>query len=150
MPRLEGLLRRRRKMKKKTKTKKIKKKELLRNLEPKNVTSAIVNIFASFNNTILTLTDRDGNSLGWASAGTLGFKGTKKPTPYVAASVASKIIEKAKEYGVLEVEIRAKGVGPGRDSAMRAFTNSQIVVNTIKDITPVPHGGVRPKKPRKV
>lgn len=124
---------------KKTKTKEIKK-----------VNEGFINISASFNNTILTLTDKDGNTLGWASAGTIGFKGTKKPTPYAAASVASKIIEKAKGYGVSEIEIRTKGIGPGRDSAMRAFAASGLIINSIKDITPIPHGGARPKKPRKV
>jgi len=98
----------------------------------------------------MTLADTNGNVIITTSTGALGFKGTKKPTPFAASSVASKIIDKAREVNVSEVDIRVKGVGPGRDSAMRAFASSGITVNLIKDVTPIPHGGVRPKKPRRV
>lgn len=134
-------------MVKKTKTKSEKKKK---KIIQKIIKQANVYILAGFNNTMLTLTDSSGNVLAWSSTGSVGFKGTKKSTPYAAASATSNLIEKAKAIGVSEVNLLVKGVGPGRDSALRSFANSGLIINSIKDITPVPHGGPRPKKPRRV
>ena len=129
---------------KKAKTKP-KKKKIQRKVD-----KAIVNIHSSFNNTILNLTDRTGNTLAWASAGSLGFKGTKKGTPFAATQAAKDLVEKAKSLGVSEVEIKVEGVGAGRESSLRTFVGSGFTVSSIKDVTLIPHGGVRPKKVRKV
>jgi small subunit ribosomal protein S11 len=110
----------------------------------------IVNIFSSFNNTIINLTDKAGNVLAAKSGGGLGYKGAKKATPFVAAQTAKEIIEQAKKFGIKEIEIKVKGIGAGRDSALRTFVSSDFVVKAIRDVTPVPHGGVRPKKVRRV
>jgi len=116
----------------------------------KKLSKGIVNIHSSFNNTIINLTDESGNVLFWASAGSLGFKGTKKATPFAAAQTAKTIIDKARPLGLSEIEIKVKGVGAGRESAIRSFAGSGLVVTKISDVTPVPHGGVRPKKVRRV
>lgn len=110
------------------------------------------NIFiqSSFNNTIITITDENGGVISWASAGSIGFKGTKKSTPYAAQLAASAAIEKAKAAGFSQAKIFVAGVGSGRESAVRALTNANIEVLSIKDTTPVPHNGCRPKKPRRV
>ena len=110
----------------------------------------IVHILASYNNTIITLTDARGAVLAWSSAGTMGFKGTKKATPFAAARVAETVVEKAKRAGVEEVIVLVKGVGSGRESAIRALANRGMNVTFIKDITPIPHNGPRPKKVRRV
>lgn len=114
------------------------------------VDKAIVHIHSSFNNTIINLTNEKGDSLAWSSAGALGFKGARKATPFAATQTAKNVAEKAKKLGVGEVEIKVKGVGAGRESAVRAFAASGFNVTAIKDVTPIPHGGVRPKKVRKV
>ncbi len=111
---------------------------------------AYVHISASYNNTMMTLTDKQGKVLGWSSAGNLGFKGTKKATPYAASEVANAICEKAEKIGVKEMDVFVKGVGTGRSSALRALSSKDIIINLIKDITPIPHNGCRPKKPRRV
>jgi len=105
---------------------------------------------ASYNNTIVTLTDKEGNVLSWASAGVAGFKGPKKSTPYAAQIITRIAVEKAKEYGLSEVSVFVRGVGTGRESAIRALNANGLVVTGIKDLTPLPHGGCRPKKPRRV
>jgi small subunit ribosomal protein S11 len=105
---------------------------------------------ATYNNTIVTLTDTQGNVLAWSSAGKNGFKGPKKSTPYAAGIIARAAVEKAKEYNLREVDVFVKGVGQGRESAVRALHGAGLEVLTIKDITPIPHNGVRPKKPRRV
>lgn len=111
---------------------------------------AKVYVNASFNNTIVTVTDMAGNTITWASGGTMEFKGSRKGTPYAAQMAARSAMEKAKELGVHEVEIYVKGPGVGRESAIRAIANSGVKVTFIKDITPIPHNGCRPRKKRRV
>ncbi len=108
-----------------------------------------VYVSASFNNTIVTLTDEGGNTLGWASAGNVGFKGTRKATPFAATSAVEKVIKKAKEDGLKEVEVYIKGPGPGRDAALRAIKAVGVKISLIADVTPMPHDGPRPKKKRR-
>jgi small subunit ribosomal protein S11 len=108
-------------------------------------------ISASFNNTLVTLTDEKGEALAWGSAGTAGFKGTKKSTPFAATTAVEKVIKKGKEfYGVKEVEVYIKGPGPGRDAALRAVKSGGVKIALIADITPIPHDGPRPRKKRRV
>ncbi len=113
------------------------------------VLQACIYISASYNNTTMTLTDKQGKVLAWASAGSLGFKGTKKATPYAASEVANMLSGKAEKIGVKEVNIFVKGVGTGRTSALRALASSNIIIKSIKDITPIPHNGCRPPKARR-
>ncbi len=115
----------------------------------KTIQKARINISASYNNTIITLADASGKVIAWASAGNAGFKGTKKSTPFAASEVANIINEKAEKMGVKEVDIIVKGVGTGRSSALRAFASKDIIINSIKDITPIPHNGCRPCGPRR-
>jgi small subunit ribosomal protein S11 len=124
---------------------KIKKKR-----EKKNVYSGNVYIQATFNNTIVTITDLKGNALSWASAGALAFKGAKKSTPYAAQTTAETAIKKAMDYGLREVNVYVKGPGVGRESAIRSIGALGVKVVTIKDITPIPHNGCRPRKTRRV
>jgi len=114
------------------------------------VISGRVYIQSSFNNTIITVSDENGNSIAWASSGLIGFKGAKKSTPYAASLAASAAIEKAKLRGLRKAKIFISGVGSGRDSAIRAFHNANIEVELIKDLTPTPHNGCRRKKVRRV
>lgn len=107
-------------------------------------------ILATYNNTLVTVTDDKGNVLGWSSAGTLGFKGTRKATPFAAARVAEAVAEKAKKAGIESLLILVKGVGSGRESAIRSLTNRGFEITFIKDITPLPHNGPRAKKVRRV
>ena len=107
-------------------------------------------IQASYNNTTITVTDERGGVLAWSSAGALGFNGPKKATPYAAAKVAEAVLEKIKKTGFLEVEIFVKGIGSGRESAIRALASHGLNVVSVKDITPIPHNGPRPKKVRRV
>jgi len=107
-------------------------------------------IQATFNNTIVTLTDQNGNVLGWASAGMVGFKGPKKATPYAASKVVEKALEMVQDYGLKEVNVFVKGIGGGRESAIRGLNNNGLIVNAIKDATPIPHNGCRPPKRRRV
>lgn len=109
-----------------------------------------VYIRSSFNNTIITATDATGAALGWVSAGSLGFAGARKSTPYAAQTAMRDLIEKMKTMGVAQVDVFVSGVGAGREQAVRAFSGSGISVTTIKDTTPIPHNGVRQRKPRKV
>lgn len=131
-------------MAKKLKTTKKKKKIL------KSVSHGRAYIQATFNNTIVTLTDQNGDVLGWASAGGVGFKGPKKATPYAAGQVVKKVVEAVGVYGLKEVNVFVKGIGGGRESAIRALNNNGIQVLTVKDITPIPHNGCRPPKRRRV
>lgn len=110
----------------------------------------IVHILATYNNTMISLTDEGGGVLAWSSAGALGFKGTKKATPFAAARIAEVIAEKAKKVGLNEVVVLVKGVGSGRESAIRSLANHGLNIYLIKDITPLPHNGPRPKKVRRV
>ncbi|MDQ5938418.1 MAG: small subunit ribosomal protein [Patescibacteria group bacterium] len=107
-------------------------------------------IQATYNNTIITLTDQQGNVLAWSSAGANGFKGAKKSTPYAAGIIVRNAVEKTKDFGLTDVEVFVKGVGAGREAAIRSLHSSGINVSSIKDMTPIPHNGCRPKKPRRV
>lgn len=116
----------------------------------KTVAKAIVHVKATFNNTIVTLTDMQGNALTWASAGTIGYKGSRKSTPFAAQRAGERVAAAASKFGVREVEVRIKGPGSGRESAVRAIRSGGIDVRAIEDVTPVPHNGCRPKKRRRV
>lgn len=116
----------------------------------KNIIVGIVHIHATFNNTIVTITDLGGNTLSWGSAGSIGFKGARKGTPFAAQIAAEKAALKANEYGVKKVEVFVKGQGSGRETAVRALQNNGIEVTSIIDITPVPFNGCRPSKRRRV
>ena len=116
----------------------------------KKIVSGILNIEATFNNTKVVLTDKEGNTLFWTSAGSLGFKGAKKGTPFAASKAGAIIGEKAKALGVKEVDVKVKGVGSGREPVIRSFMANDIEIAGIKDLTPVPHNGPKPKKPRRV
>jgi len=129
---------------KKTKVKKKKKKST------KTVTTGKAFVKATYNNTIVTLTDLNGNVISWASAGVAGFKGPKKSTPYAAQIITRIAVGKAREIGLEEVSVFVKGVGSGRESAVRALNSNGLNVTSIKDITPVPHNGCRARKPRRV
>jgi len=116
----------------------------------KTVTDGVVHIHASFNNTIITITDRQGNALSWATSGGSGFRGSRKSTPFAAQVAADKAAEKAKEYGLKNVDVNVNGPGPGRESAVRALNNAGFKVTSISDVTPIPHNGCRPPKKRRV
>ena len=110
----------------------------------------IVNIKATFNNTIVTITDKNGNVLGWSSGGNVGFKGAKKSTPYAAQIASFNLAKKLKDLGLQEVEVKVKGPGPGRESAIRSLQSAGLNVRRVKDVTPIPHNGCRPRKRRRV
>jgi small subunit ribosomal protein S11 len=116
----------------------------------KGITAGIAHIQASFNNTIITITDKQGNALVWSAPGVVGYGGSKKSTPFAAQIAATDAARKAKEIGVKEVEVRVKGPGSGRESAIRALQASGLVITTIKDVTPIPHNGCRARKRRRV
>ena len=116
----------------------------------KNVSDGIAHIHASFNNTIIMITDRQGNSLAWATAGGSGFRGSRKSTPFAAQVAAERAGEKVKEYGMKNLEVEVKGPGPGRESALRALNNAGFQITNITDVTPIPHNGCRPSKKRRV
>ncbi|UDG81877.1 30S ribosomal protein S11 [Candidatus Vallotia cooleyia] len=116
----------------------------------KNVVEGVVHVHASFNNTIITITDRQGNALAWATSGGQGFKGSRKSTPFAAQVAAESAGRVAMEYGVKNLEVRIKGPGPGRESAVRALHGLGIKITVISDETPVPHNGCRPSKRRRI
>lgn len=116
----------------------------------RQLSSAEVHIFASFNNTIVTVTDQQGNTVCWASSGSAGFKGSRKSTPFAARLAAEQALKVAQQMGVQEVDLIVKGPGPGRESAIRAIQGMGIKVRSIADVTPVPHNGCRPPKKRRV
>lgn len=116
----------------------------------KDVPKGIVNIKATFNNTIITITDKNGQVLCWDSAGTIGYKGSKKSTPYAAQRAAENCAQKAIKFGMKEVEVRVKGPGAGRESAIRALQSTGLDIKSIADVTPLPHNGCRPRKRRRV
>lgn len=116
----------------------------------RTVTDGVAHVHASFNNTVITITDRQGNALAWGTAGASGFKGSRKSTPFAAQVAASKVGETAHEYGLKNLEVRVKGPGPGRESAVRALNNAGFKITTITDVTPIPHNGCRPPKKRRV
>ena len=111
---------------------------------------AIAHVKATFNNTVVTITDTKGDALCWASAGTCGFKGSRKSTPFAGQCAGQQAAEKAAKYGVKELEVRVKGPGSGRESAIRALKASGVEIRSIEDVTPLPHNGCRPKKKRRV
>jgi len=121
-----------------------------RKRERKNVTHGVAHIKSSFNNTIIAFTDQSGNVISWASAGNVGFKGSRKSTPYAAQMAAESAARRAMEHGVRKVDVQVKGPGSGRETAIRSIQNTGIEVTGIKDVTPVPHNGCRPPKRRRV
>ncbi len=116
----------------------------------KQVTSGIAHIQASFNNTIVTISDKNGNTIAWSSSGAVGFSGSKKSTPFAAQIAAENAAKKAIEHGMKEVEVYVKGPGSGRESAIRALQAAGLSISVIKDVTPIPHNGCRPPKRRRV
>lgn len=116
----------------------------------KNVADGIAHIHASFNNTIVTITDRQGNTLAWSTAGGAGFKGSRKSTPFAAQVAAENVGKLAQEFGVKNLEVRVKGPGPGRDSTVRALNALGYKISSITDVTPMPHNGCRPPKKRRI
>ena len=118
--------------------------------ERKNITSGVAHVKATFNNTLVTITDVQGNAIAWSSAGTLGFKGSRKSTPYAAQMAAEDAGRKAVEHGVKTLEVEVTGPGSGRESALRALQVVGFTITTIRDVTPIPHNGCRPPKRRRV
>lgn len=116
----------------------------------KNIADGIAHVHATFNNTVITITDRQGNALSWATAGGCGFKGSRKSTPFAAQVAAEKAGTAAAEHGLKNLEVRVKGPGPGRESAVRALNNVGFRITHIADVTPIPHNGCRPPKKRRV
>ena len=125
-------------------------KKIVRAKHGKNIVSGVANILASFNNTIVSIADHHGNVIGWATAGRVGFKGSRKSTAFAAQQVAQEAARQAMSHGLKEVEIRVKGPGSGRESAIRALQAIGLEISVIKDVTPVPHNGCRPRKKRRV
>ncbi|MBL8536361.1 MAG: 30S ribosomal protein S11 [Hyphomonadaceae bacterium] len=118
--------------------------------ERKNIVTGVVHVNASFNNTMITITDAQGNAISWSSAGTMGFKGSRKSTPYAAQVAAEDAGRKAMEHGMRTVEVNVSGPGSGRESALRALQAVGFTVTSIRDVTPIPHNGCRPPKRRRV
>ena len=116
----------------------------------KVVTDGVAHVHASFNNTIITITDRQGNALCWATSGGSGFRGSRKSTPFAAQVAADRAGQVAKEYGVKNLDVHVKGPGPGRESSVRALNNAGFKITSITDVTPIPHNGCRPPKKRRV
>jgi len=116
----------------------------------KNVVDGVAHVHASFNNTIITITDRQGNALSWATSGGCGFRGSRKSTPFAAQVAAEKAGAVVKEFGMKNLDVEIKGPGPGRESAVRALNNLGFKINNITDVTPIPHNGCRPPKRRRV
>ena len=128
----------------------VEKKTRVRRKERKNITSGVAHVVASFNNTMITITDAQGNAISWSSAGTMGFKGSRKSTPYAAQMAAEDAARKASEHGVKTLEVEVCGPGSGRESALRALQAAGFLVSSIRDVTPIPHNGCRPRKRRRV
>ena len=122
----------------------------VRKREKKNITSGVAHVNASFNNTMITITDAQGNTIAWSSAGTLGFKGSRKSTPYAAQIAAETAARKAQDHGMRTLEVEVAGPGSGRESALRALQAAGFMITSIRDVTPIPHNGVRPSKRRRV
>ncbi|MBN2476671.1 MAG: 30S ribosomal protein S11 [Pirellulales bacterium] len=116
----------------------------------RNVTVGVAHVKATFNNTTITITDTKGDTLCWASAGTSGFKGSRKSTPFAGQSAAQQVADKAAKYGMKEVDVKVKGPGSGRESAITALQSAGLKIKSIEDVTPLPHNGCRPKKRRRV
>lgn len=122
----------------------------IRRRERKNITNAVAHVNATFNNTMITITDAQGNTVAWSSAGAQGFKGSRKSTPYAAQVAADNAGRKAAEHGVKTLEVEVRGPGSGRESALRALQAVGFSITTIRDMTPIPHNGCRPRKRRRV
>ena len=118
--------------------------------EKKNINYGVAHIYSTFNNTILCISDKEGNVISWSSGGNVGYKGTRKSTPYAAQIVAQQVAKGAQDHGVQEIDVIVKGPGPGRESAIRSLQAAGLQVNLIKDTTPIPHNGCRPPKRRRV
>lgn len=118
--------------------------------ERKNITNGIAHVNSTFNNTIITITDAQGNAIAWSTAGTMGFKGSRKSTPYAAQMAAEDAGKKAQEHGMKTLDVEVKGPGSGRESALRALQAVGFNITTIRDVTPIPHNGCRPPKRRRV
>jgi small subunit ribosomal protein S11 len=116
----------------------------------KNVAIGVAHVFASFNNTVITITDQQGGTVSWSTCGARGFKGSRKSTPFAAQVAAEDACRKAQDHGMKALEVRVKGPGAGRESALRAIANSGLKVTLIRDVTPIPHNGCRPPKRRRV
>jgi len=125
-------------------------KKIIKAKGAKNILSGIANILATFNNTLVSITDMQGHLIGWSSAGRVGFKGSRKSTAYAAQQVAQDAARQAMSHGMKEIEVRVKGPGSGRESAIRALQAIGLEITTIKDVTPIPHNGCRPRKKRRV
>jgi len=125
-------------------------KKIIKAKGAKNITSGVANILATFNNTLVNITDMQGHVIGWSSAGRVGFKGSRKSTAYAAQQVAQDAARQAMSHGMREIEVRVKGPGSGRESAIRALQAIGLEITSIKDVTPVPHNGCRPRKKRRV
>ena len=121
-----------------------------RRRERKNITSGVAHVSASFNNTMITITDAQGNTIAWSSSGTMGFKGSRKSTPYAAQMAAEDAGKKVTEHGVRTLEVEVSGPGSGRESALRALQSSGFIITSIRDVTPIGHNGCRPRKRRRV
>ena len=122
----------------------------LRRRERKNITAGVAHVNASFNNTMITITDAQGNSIAWSSAGAQGFKGSRKSTPFAAQMAAEDVAKKAQEHGMRMLEVEVCGPGSGRESALRALQAAGFTITSIRDVTPIPHNGCRPRKKRRV
>ncbi|WP_068082358.1 30S ribosomal protein S11 [Polycladidibacter stylochi] len=122
----------------------------VRRRERKNISSGIAHVNSTFNNTMITITDAQGNTISWSSAGALGFKGSRKSTPYAAQVAAEEAGKKAAEHGMRTLEVEVRGPGSGRESALRALQAAGFVITSIRDVTPIPHNGCRPRKRRRV
>ncbi len=118
--------------------------------ERKNISTGVVHVNASFNNTMITISDEQGNAISWSSAGGMGFKGSRKSTPYAAQLAAEDAAKKAMEHGMQTVSVAVRGPGSGRESALRALQSAGLTVSIIRDVTPIPHNGCRPRKRRRV
>ena len=122
----------------------------LRRRERKNITAGVAHVAATFNNTMITITDAQGNTISWSSSGAMGFKGSRKSTPYAAQVAAEDAARKAAEHGMRTLEVEVSGPGSGRESALRALQAAGMTITTIRDVTPIPHNGCRPPKRRRV
>ncbi|SDR38848.1 30S ribosomal protein S11 [Pseudovibrio sp. Tun.PSC04-5.I4] len=122
----------------------------VRRRERKNISSGVAHVNSTFNNTMITITDAQGNTISWSSAGALGFKGSRKSTPYAAQVAAEDAGRKAAEHGMRTLEVEVRGPGSGRESALRALQAAGFVITSIRDVTPIPHNGCRPRKRRRV
>jgi small subunit ribosomal protein S11 len=122
----------------------------LKRKDKKNIVAGVAHVKATFNNTMITITDRQGNAIAWSSSGSLGFKGSRKSTPYAAQVAAEKAASRAIEHGMKNIDVEVMGPGSGRESALRTFQTLGLIVGSIRDVTPIPHNGCRPPKRRRV